>query len=430
MHVVLRKWLALFGLILLTACSSNSSADFRTSSFILPNSVDVIFNVSVPNQTGADKAILFVLLDPVTGLEANPQYFEMTENGDKTFSVSLSVTPGSLLYYRYAMRGQSLVTEKNAFGDTVDYRLYLVDGPDHSANDFVISWEELSLAPPSGRLLGSIVDTGSGAALSGIQVCAGGLRTQTDIEGHFSLDGLPEGLHTLVAFSEDGSYLPFQQGAIIATDADTPAEVQLSSVPMVEVTFNVNLPEDSVPGVPIHMAGNLPQFAEAGSLSPLGEGNSSITISLPAQSDIRYKYTLGDGYWNGEQNPESGFLLRQLILPKGTESLKINDQIFGWAMDSSSPIWFDLVATNLDGKSAYIQFKLADWAPALAMWPLGDGHFAYKLYNPTNFASPLEYRYCIDSGCSRPEQGSAVRFATGNLDSVLILEDQVQAWGE
>ena len=99
-------------------------------------------------------------------------------------------------------------------------------------------------------------------------------------------------------------------------------------------------------------------------------------------------------------------------------------------MDSTAPIWFDLVAENTDGKGAYIQFKLAEWTPALAMWPLGDGHFAYKLYNPTNFASPLEYRYCLDSGCTLPEQGSAGRFANGNLDKVQIIEDQVQAWGQ
>lgn len=431
MKMLSKKGQVLLALILLlSACAPESSAQIRLSSFELQPSVEVKFQVSVPGEIPTDTGVIFVLLDAVTGLEANPQYFEMEEGEEGLFSFTLSVPPGSLIHYRFARQGQMLVDEANASGEAIAYRLYLVDGPDHISQDFIAAWEDRLPEVFTGRLLGSIVDSESGLPLSGLHVSAGGLHTHTNAEGQFLLPELPQGRHSLLAYSEDGRILPFQQGAIIAAEADTPAELQLRSSEMVQVSFSVELPEDSVPGTPVYMAGNLPQFAEAGALSQLPDGRYSISLELPANSDIRYKYTLGDGYWNGELSPDGGFLLRQLILPIGADSIEVEDEISSWVVESSAAIWFDLVAENSDGRSAYIQFKLADWTPALAMWPLGGGHFAYKLYNPTNFASPLEYRYCLDSACAQPEQGSEGRFAGGTLDSVQILEDQVQGWGE
>ena len=431
MQVLSKKWPILLGLILfLTGCASENTTQFSSSSSDLPASVDVSFHVNAPGELPADAMVLFVLLDAVTGLEANPQYFEMGANEQSIFSLTLSVPPDSLLHYRYSRQGQVLVNEANASGEAINYRLYLVDGPDHISEDFITAWHDRLPAASAGRLLGTIADSETGAPLRDIHVSAGGLHTYTNAEGQFLLSELSPGQHTLVAYSEDGAYLPFQQGAIIAADADTPAELHLSPNKMALVTLLLTLPENSVPGIPVYMAGNLPQFAEAGPLSQLPDGRYSISLELPTNSDIRYKYTLGDGYWNGEQSPGGGFLLRQLILPSMLDALEVEDRIFAWTTDGSAPIWFDLVAENTDGQSAYIQFKLADWTPALTVWPLGGGHFAYKLYNPTNFASPLEYRYCRDWACTQREQGSEMRYANGNLDSVQIIEDHVQGWGE
>ena len=69
--------------------------------------------------------------------------------------------------------------------------------------------------------------------------------------------------------------------------------------------------------MPIRLAGNLYQLGDTfgdlqGGLStvatrmpvlaPLPDGRYSITLALPAGADIRYKYTLGDGFWNAEHS--------------------------------------------------------------------------------------------------------------------------------
>jgi hypothetical protein len=62
------------------------------------------------------------------------------------------------------------------------------------------------------------------------------------------------------------------------------------------------------------------------------------------------------------------------------------------------------------------------------MWPLGGGNWAYKLYSPTNFAAPLEYRYCRDAACTLLEAPGQPRAAAGNQADIQIIEDRVESW--
>ena len=53
-------------------------------------------------------------------------------------------------------------------------------------------------------------------------------------------------------------------------------------------------------------------------------------MMLPAGADIRYKYTLGDGFWNAEHNTDGNFILRQLIVPASSTPVQVQDTVQTW----------------------------------------------------------------------------------------------------
>ena len=95
----------------------------------------------------------------------------------------------------------------------------------------------------------------------------------------------------------------------------TQVSLSLAPADLVSVVFTVSVPETGIKNLPIRLAGDLLQLgntfgdlrgglstlaARMPLLSPLSDGRYTITLSLPAGADIRYKYTLGDGLWNAE----------------------------------------------------------------------------------------------------------------------------------
>lgn len=422
------KFTGLFlGILLLTAACASGNAAPDLSSYETPQDVKITFNALAPENTAADAQIRLAVVDILSGLEFNTQYFPMESQGERSHSVTLSAPRGSLLLYRYIQQASEALPEASASGAPILYRLYLVDGPGHVSHDIIAAWSGTAVNLPTGQVSGTVVSV-EGQPLAGISLSASGLHTQTNAAGQYVLNGLPRGLHTITAYSEEGSFLPFQQGALVAEGTDTPANITLIESQQVDVTISVSPPADMVPGVPLYVLGNLPQFSQAGPLSLGPDGLYTLNLQLPAGLDIRYKYTLGDGFWNAEHVPDGNFVLRQLILPEGENFFRYQDWISNWTSGASQPIWFDLQAPKTGG--AYIQFKLVDWAPPIPMWSLGAGHFAYKLYSPTNFAEALSYHYCLDSLCLRPEAGAETRLVSGNQDYVQMIEDQVEAWSE
>ncbi|MEX1071147.1 MAG: hypothetical protein WEC37_00835 [Anaerolineales bacterium] len=410
----------------LVACGG---AETDLSTYNLPESVEVTFNVLLPETSPVNEPAVFAILDEVTGLAFNPQHMEMDRSGESSYSVSVRVPTGTLLKYRYARQtAAGNVDEIDAGGQPVLFRAFLVDGPGHVAHDLIAAWADLPTTRETGQVSGSVTESGSGNVFANIVVVVAGKQTRTDVDGRFVITGLPEGLQNIVAYAEDGTQLPFQQGALVAANSDTPANLQLLPNLMAEVFFIFAPPEDHTAGVPIYVAGNIGQLAGKPALAALPDGRYGVTLQLPTGVDIRYKYTLGDGFWNAEHDAEGAFLVRQLIIPAGTTHLTIEDQSLAWTSEATAPIWFQLTAPD-PGGPVYIQFKLLDWGLALPMWPLGAGNWAYKLYSPTNFSAPLEYRYCLDAACSILEAAPGLpRAAQGNQASVQIIEDRVDAW--
>ena len=411
----------------LAGCSGAQGAEI--TSFELPASVEVTFNALLPESTLPGDVVYFTLLDEVTGLEFNRQDLPLTPSGEHSASMTLSVPPGSLVKYRYTRQTTAgSVDEVSASGSAISYRTYIVDGPGHVAYDMVAAWADLPLEQATGQVSGIVTEVNSGQPIPGLNVVGAGLLTQTDREGRFLLAGLPQGLHNILVYSPSGSHLPFQQGALVAAGSETPANIQLSPTLNAAITFWLTPPKEHTSSTPVFLIGNTTTLASRPLLTLQLDGRYSVTLQLPSGVDIRYKYSLGDGLWNAEHLADGDFAVRQLVIPPGTTTLEIEDQVVSWTAGSSAPIWFELTAPA-DDLLAYIQFKLGDWGTPLPMWPLGEGHWAYKLYSPTNFATPLEYRYCLDAACLRLEASPGqMRTFSGNNASLQQMQDQIEAW--
>ncbi|MBX3046359.1 MAG: hypothetical protein KF698_05130 [Anaerolineales bacterium] len=412
--------------MLLAACAGQGAAP-PASDFKPAASVQITLNVLTPQGSPSGEPVQLHIVDTVTGISFNSEVINMRASGAGSFAATVSVPPGTLLTYRYTRLSVSgSIDEVNANGQPVLYRSFLVTGAGHVTHDLIAGWADLPSELATGQVAGQVTAAASGEPLAGIMLRASGMQAITDAEGNFFFDGLTQGLHNIVVTDPRGRYQSFQQGALVAGNSQTPASIQLQAAELARVTFIV-IPQDSNPsGVPVYLLGNLGAMAGQPVLSA-HEGGYTLTLELPTGTDLRYKYTLGDGLWNAEHYANGGFVLRQLIIPAGTTELTVRDNLQEWsAGGGSGPIWFDLTAPD-DGP-VYLQFKLLDWATALPMWNLGGGHYAYVLYSPTNFAEPLEYRYCKDAACNQPEAFTTTRTVTGNQPNTQQVQDSVTEW--
>jgi hypothetical protein len=209
----------------------------------------------------------------------------------------------------------------------------------------------------------------------------------------------------------------------------------------------VTVPDSTVPGVPVRIAGNILQlgntFADllgGVSVSPdrmpvmrlQPDGRYAVTLALPAGAHIQYKYTLGDGYWNAEHKADGTWNLRELIVPE-TETV-FQDTVLSWAA-GDSPILFEVnvPAVTLPSDIIYIQFNVFGWMEPLPMWPLGRNRWAYKLYSPLNILGSFSYRYCRNGQCGSADDAQTAGPApTGRQAAASVLgqdiQDTVAAW--
>ncbi|HRN50346.1 MAG TPA: carboxypeptidase regulatory-like domain-containing protein [Anaerolineales bacterium] len=420
-----RILLLLCGLFL-AACGGQETAAPITD-YTPPASVQVVLNVLVPEGTPTGEPVQLHVVDAVTGVSFNRRQVSMNSSGSNSYAITLSVPPNTLLTYQYSRQSAAgSVDEVSATGQPILYRSFLVTGAGHVAHDLIAAWADQPTELPHGQIDGRVTSAVNGDPLAGIEVRASGLSTTTDSEGRFRFDGLTQGLHNMVLTDPQGQQQSFQQGALVAAGSQTPAEIQLQPAQMASVTFILIPSETSPGGIPVFMLGNMGELTQKPLLTA-HDGGYSITVQLPTGTDLRYKYTLGDGLWNAEHAADGGFILRQLIVPDGTTQLTVRDHMQVWTAGSSAPIWFDLAAPP-DSGSVYLQFKLLDWATALPMWNLGDGQYAYVLYSPTNFAEPLEYRYCRDERCEQGEVDAPTRSVIGNQNEMQHSQDSLVGW--
>jgi hypothetical protein len=371
--------------------------------------------METPVNTPEGQPVYLNILEEVTGLAISAQIFPMQMEDNRHYSLSLPFPVGSVVKYRYSRKGPAAQVEEHiSDGRQVRYRLYQVNGPG-MVQDVVTRWTDTTFEGQTGRILGQVRDGASGQSLPNVLVAAGGVQALTASDGSYLLEGLPPGTHNLVAYSLDGSYRTFQQGARIEALSTTPAPISLSSAPMVSLVLVISVPQDTIPAIPIRIAGNLYQLGNtfanlSGGVSTIAsrmpvlnilpDGRYTITLNLPAGADIHYLYTLGDGLWNTEKTSAGSSRIRQLIVPE--TSTQIDDTVESWISGDTAPITFDVtVPANTPAEDIIsIQFNpLFGWTEPIPMWRLEENRWAYVLNSLPAMMGKFHYRFCRNGQC-------------------------------
>ncbi len=406
----------------------------------------VTFIAVLPEPLAEGETLAIAILDEVTGLALNNALFPMQPRDPQSYAVSLAFPLRSIVKYRYVRRTNVQLQEDTGTDVAVRYRMYQVNGPGET-RDIIAGWIDRTFTGPTGSIEGEVYADGGGP-LANIMVTAGGVQTITDSAGRFDLEGLPPGTHNLVAYALDGTYQTFQQGASVLENLNTPVKIYLKSAPLVNITFNITVPANTLPGAPVRFAGNLFQlgntFADLrGGLSAvadrmpimnaLPDRNYTLSLRLPAGTDLRYKYTLGDGFWNAEHKTNGEFKLRQLIVPE--QDTVFNESVETWQAGNSAPILFeaDVPGNTPVGDIIYIQFNPYGWTEPVPMWPIGNNRWVYKLYSPLSILGSFGYRYCRAGQCgSADDTASRGDDSSGRQVSTSLapqdIQDTVNSW--
>jgi hypothetical protein len=460
-RTVLNRSIAIIGLLALMALACMSSGinpvNTPTSDPIpLPETdliykAEIAFWAQVPEDTPTGDMVYLVILDEVTGLPYNQEQLEMIRVDATHYWISVQAEIGSVIKYYYQHSGSTaaVAQEFTTRGEPVRYRIYYVDGPGEIV-DIISRWGDTLSIKPTGRIIGSVFESGTGIPLPNILILAGGHQVLSASDGSFIITGLPSGKHQIVGYALDGSHTPYKHFAIVGENSATPVNLEMAKMPHTDVTFIITAPEDTTPGIPIRFACNLFQFgntfADLGGgisghavqmpiLTPIGDGRYSLTLKLPAGIDIRYKYTLGDGFWNAEREQDGSYIVRQLVIPYDGTPLLVEDKIETWYSTTQSPIWFDVTVPENTPPEDHvsIQFYLYDWMAPLPMWPAGENRWAFQLISPTNIGGDLLYRYCRNGQCGgnsavATENLITPRYINSNLSVTQIATDQIESW--
>jgi hypothetical protein len=439
---------------LLAACSLPSAASGSGGPTPIPGgaaaplpAAEVVFTVTPPAGTAEDAGLQLLVLDDVTGLPYAARPVPMTRQGDGRWQARLTPPVGSLLRYRYMRQSPSASDEFDGLGRPVRLRLLHVTGPAYQ-DDLIAAWLDAPYLGSSGRIIGHAVEAASGQPLVEVLVSASGVTAFTDGEGAFRLDGLIPGLHTLVAMTTDGARRPLQRQAIVAAESATPAELAMEAAPRVDIAFEVTLPEDTPLLAPVRVAGNVASLGAA--FADLASGVNASTGRMPvmvrvdathallltqlhAGTDLRYKFTLGDGLWNAERDANGAFVTRQLIVPEQGPILQ--DVVTSWRSPAYAGLTFrvSVPANTPPSDSLSIQFSPFAWFEPLPMWEDSDGTWTYVLNGPLDFGGTLAYRYCRNLQCGSADDidtagsGTPGRSITPSAEPQTIT-DTVRAW--
>lgn len=437
-----------------TSCSvinSTSSVEQSTPPFPIDQSTPfplskISITVTVPTDTPSNADLSMEVFDEVSGWLYNTKTIPLTRLSDGRWQLEITPPAGSLLRYRYLRQNPVPSIEAGTDGIPIRYRVLYIPST-AQIQDIIASWTDSPHQGPTGRILGRLIEAGTGNSLSEMLVSVAGQLIFTDGQGNFRVDRLVPGLHTITVFSPDGSYTPAQQGAVIAADSTTPVQMVLNPAKRIKVTFEVALPADTFEGTPLRIAGNIQQFGHL--FTEISGGMTNAISQMPvmvevdpthyiqiidlyAGIDLRYKYTIGDGLQNAERNASGGMFTRQVILPD--HDLIIRDAVERWQGQNQGEtlFWVNVPPETPEKDQVSIQFNIGYWLQPLPMWRIGEREWFYALYNlPTN--NSVAYRYCRNQEC-----GSADDIDTPGPDSLgkplsdgvkqQEIHDQVAQW--
>jgi len=434
--------------IILSGCGTGNPNPYPIPTPLPLPTFNITFLVHTPADTPSGTTVILNILDEVTGLTLNPTSYEMRQVDTGLWRMALDFPRNSLVNYRYSLKSGEIEAASGA--GMVDYRTYYASG-NNQVEDVVAHWLGTDFHGTTGRIRGLVRDAVTGLAIPGLVVGAGGMRTQTDAGGSYLLSGVPTGKQTLIAFDLDGDYRPFVQEAIVADGQDTPANLLLSPAPHVTISFHLYIPQaETPPGAQIRLVGNLLSLGNtfqpgaastmvepgrAPLMTPLNDGTYIASLSLPVGTYVRYKFTLGDGFWNAERNSKGLPTLHELIVPE--HDTIVENGVLTWRSSKQGPVTFNVVtpAGTSSSDKIYIQFSPFQgiWMRPIPMWMIGPQQWTYTLESPLEWPGPVSYRYCRNGMCGLADDlataGDQVvgrQFQVSNVPQTIV--DQVVGW--
>ncbi len=406
----------------------------------------ITFNVHIPANTPAGMAPAVALLDEVGGTRTT---VVLTDSGNNTWTGGTSATAGAVLRYRYIRPLPNYVEELTPNRQQVPFRLLVVSGDAPVVEDTVAAWTDTLFTGETGGLEGRVWNGNSGQGVPGVLVAAGGQLVVTGQDGGFVVYGLPVGPQRATALAPDGSLRPAQQAAAVTANATTPIDIISADPNAVHVTFLVRPPAGADASAVLRMVGDVWQLgdnfvegpngstvsaARAPVLTPLADGRWTMRLQLYSGTVLRYKYTLGDGVWNGELTSTGRPRLREYVVPLA--DALVDDTISTWKQSGSTSVTFEALTPGdtPGGDTLTMQFRPASaWQSPLPMWRVGPNDWRFVLYNPTDFSGNVYYRYCRNAACGSADDAStAGAGATGHFFTAALfgqnLRDTVAKW--
>jgi hypothetical protein len=406
----------------------------------------VQFTARVPANTPPGTSVALVLVDEVTGNGLNDQKITMGVAGTNQWSVIVNLPLGALVKYKYIHEGQATAPEAGPDSAEVRYRTLRVT-QSARVDDTVAGWTDAAMPAggPLGSLTGVVRNFTTGLGVPGLIVSAGGQQTLTTWDGSYAFPALPHGTQRVTVFAPDGAWTTDEGATVINAPFGAFVDLGVNPARPVNVTFVVSIPPGADARAPLRLAGNVLQlgntFATAQpvladrlvSLVRQADGRWAVTVPLYEGMDVRYRYTLGDGFWNSELAADGSRPLRDLIVPGG--DVIVEDNVASWRSSGLSPVTFgvSVPADTPPADVVSIQFRMAGPSNPIPMWPDGLNRWRFVLYNPLNLALDLGYRFCRNSECGVADDaataGSSPTFHRF-LPTVLPvdLEDRITAW--
>jgi len=415
---------------LLTSCNSLSITKETTQKL---SSAETVFEALIPEPVKDDEEIYLEIIDDVTGIGLNPTRYRMQEKDTRSFFARIPITNGSIIKYRYVLRSNVDQIEKNTTSSPVLYRLYFANRPS-IISDVIQSWSSEMVNGLGGEISGFVFDQKTDLPIPDVIISIGGNMVVTGANGYYEFKDLPIGSYLITAIHPDGLYEPFQQKAIIAENALTPASFGMDSADLVNIEFIVTVPENTIHNAPLRLIGNTRQtgnmFSElVGSTSVIparaptmvidSDRTYRMNIQLPSGMDFRYKFTLGNGFVNAERTESGEFLTRQLIVPK--KNAKINNIVYSWSNDPVvKPIQFSVTApdTTPSEDILSIQFNPFAWTPPIPMWKNSQNQWSYYLYGPFEYLDQSQFRFCRNDQCGYADD----ELTAGDRSSGFVLD--------
>lgn len=398
-----------------SSCSILNPSDWQFSQKF--SYAETVFEATIPEPLGSYETLFLEIVDEITGIALNPTRFEMEEKDDYSFFIRIPLSIGSNVQYRYIKTGEGVQIEHTSLGEPIQYRIYQVLAPE-VVSDYISGWSADSFIVANGEISGYIFDKQTEAPIPEVLVSFNGMRTFTSVNGFYQFQFVPSGEYHLTAVHPDGKYQTFQQKAVISENSITPASFGMEPAKMVDIIFIVTPPEESIPGAPIRLLGNLKSlgntFSElsggasvmsshAPSLHFRDDGKYELSIKLPEGFHLKYKYSLGDGFVNAEHAENGDFRVRDLIVPKNKTTVR--ETIDTWYSGQQFSITFNVtVPDNTPTTDAVsIQFNPFLWMEPIPMWQVDDQTRLFTLYSPMNYMNQAQYRFCRNEQCGKSD---------------------------